>query len=63
MISPDIFLAFLTVKFKKASKKLTRDMEKRHGPFDSVIVKNFTRKELDDSLMKCKLSKLLDLMK
>ena len=45
------------VNLDKAFKKLTRDMEKRHGPFDSVFVKNFTRKELDDSLMKCKLRK------
>ena len=32
-------------------------MEKRHGSFKSVFVKNFTHKELDDSLIKCKLRK------
>ena len=32
-------------------------MEKRHGPFDSLFVKKFTRTELDNSLKKCKLGK------
>ena len=38
----------------KAFKKLTRTMEKRHGPFESIFVRKFSRTELDDSLQKCK---------
>ena len=41
----------------RAFKKLTRGMEKRNGPFDSLFVKKFTRTELDNSLKKCKLGK------
>ena len=29
-------------------------MEKRHGPFESIFVRKFSRTELDDSLQKCK---------
>ena len=38
-------------------KRLTRSLEKRNGPFESVFVEKFTRKELDFSLKKCKLKK------
>ena len=41
----------------KAFKKLTRSMEKRNGPFEGVFAGKFTRRELDDSLKKCKLRK------
>ena len=41
----------------KAFKKLTRSMEKRNGPFESVFAEKFTRKELDDSIKKGKLKK------
>ena len=41
----------------KAFKKLTRTMEKRNGPFESVFAEMFTRKELDDSIRKGKLKK------
>ena len=41
----------------KGLKKLTRNMEKRAGPFEDLFTQAFTLSELKNSLKKCKLKK------